>query len=250
MKDPRPSLKLTRTRGKQRDVFSDSGGGVQPRLCSTSHSLVQARAALLSENCPELPSATSNGAFGWIWPCSISRSGRYPASVAVGVGQDEEAATPVASAHFSRREQARFCVVTQIAKLAGDFGKSQIEVAFDVLEKHRPGPDFADDPCDLGPQVARIGLAPALAGQAERLARISGREDMNAAAPWLAVKGSEIVPDRCLIQRLVCHPRHESGRSVHFPLDVTDSAISGLGNAEAEVEPAISGAEREAANVA
>lgn len=65
MKEPRPNLKLTRTRCEE---GSDPGIGVQPSDCSVSHSLVQARAALLSENCPELVAATSNGLFGWITP--------------------------------------------------------------------------------------------------------------------------------------------------------------------------------------
>ncbi|MEQ1499419.1 MAG: hypothetical protein ABL914_12250 [Novosphingobium sp.] len=171
----------------------------------------------------------------------------YPASVAVGVGQDEQAATPVACASFSRREQARFCAVTQLRQAGRDFGKSQIEVAFDVFGKDCPGPHFADDPRNLGPQVPGIGLAAALSGQAERLAGIAGREDMNAAAPRAAIKGFEIVPNRRWLQGRVFHPGHESGRSMGFALDETNSPISGLGDAEPKVEPTVSSAQREAA---
>jgi hypothetical protein len=46
---------------------------------------------------------------------AIITSGKYPASEAVGVGQNEESATPMATASFSRREQARLCAVTQVA---------------------------------------------------------------------------------------------------------------------------------------
>ena len=150
------------------------------------------------------------------------------------------------SADFSRCEQARFCAVAQAAKAAGDLGKSQIDVPFDVLGEDDAGSHFADDPLDLGPQVAGIGLPAALSGEAEGLAGITGREDMNAAAPRSAVEGSQIVPDRRAIQGLVFHPCHESGRSMGFPLDETCSAISGLGDGEPEFEPAISGAEGEA----
>lgn len=66
---------------------------------------------------------------------------------------------------------------------------------------------------------------------------------MNAATPWPAIEGFEVVPDRCRLQGLVFHPGHESGRSMGFPLDVTYSAISGLGEANPEVETAITGAE-------
>lgn len=147
------------------------------------------------------------------------------------------------SADFSCREEARFCAVAQPLKAAGDLGKSQIDVTFDVLGEDDAGPHLSDDPLDLGPQVPGIGLAPALPGEAEGLAGITGREDMNAIAPWAAVEGSQIVPYRRAIQTRVFHPGHESGRSMGFPLDETCSAISGFGDGEPEFEPAISGAE-------
>lgn len=152
----------------------------------------------------------------------------------------------MASAHFSRREQARFCLVAQAAKARRDLGKSQIDVALDVLGKDGGGANLGDDPLDLGPEVAGIAFPPPLSREAEWLAGIAGREDMNAATPRSAVEGSQIVPDRRWLQGLVFHPGHESGRSMGFPLDETHSAISGLGNADAEVKPCISGAERKA----
>ena len=77
MKEPLPNLKLTRTGREQRGVvWYCRAGGVQPSSCITSHSLVQARAALLSEYWPELLPAASNGLFGWIWPPAIIRSGK------------------------------------------------------------------------------------------------------------------------------------------------------------------------------
>nr|WP_315025295.1 hypothetical protein [Brevundimonas diminuta] len=153
-------------------------------------------------------------------------------------------------ARFSRREQSRRDAVTHALKLSGDVPKTQGDVAFDVLQEDPPRADLAHDPSDVGPQVPRIGVAPAVAGLAERLAGITGRDDMNAAAPRSAVEGSQIVPYRRRSQGLVAHPRHESGRRVGFPLDVTHSAISGLGDVQAEVEAAVSGAEREAAQFA
>lgn len=155
----------------------------------------------------------------------------------------------MACASFSRREQSRFCAVAQAAKLCGDIGKSQIDMALDIFGEDPFGRDFADNTRDFWPEVAGIGFASSLAGEAEGLARITGRDDMNAAAPRLAVKGSEIVPDRRVTQGLVAHPRHESGRCVSFPLDVTDSAVSGLGDVEAEIEAGVTGAERQAAKL-
>lgn len=156
----------------------------------------------------------------------------------------------MASAHFSRCEQARFWLVAQPAKPADDIGKSQIDVPFDVLGKDDSGPHFVDDPLHLGPEVPGIGFTASLAGHAERLARISGSEDMNLAAPWAAVEGSEIVPDRRMIQGRVCHPGHESGRCMGLPFDETDSAISRLGDREPELETAIACAKGEAGKLA
>jgi len=86
----------------------------------------------------------------------------------------------------------------------------------------------------------------ALARDAERLTWIAASEDVHRATPRVAIEGSNIVPDRCFIQGRVFHPRHEGGRCIGFPLDVTHSSIPGAGNGEAEVDPAGSGTERQA----
>jgi len=82
--------------------------------------------------------------------------------------------------------------------------------------------------------------------EAEGLAGIAGSGEMNAAAPSAAVEGGNVRPDRSLIQGLVFHPRHESGRRKCFPLDETDSSIAGLGDVQAKIEAADACAERDA----
>lgn len=149
-------------------------------------------------------------------------------------------------ARFSRREDASPDLIAQAAKVSGDVPKSQGDVAGDVFEEDPTRLHFADDPGDLGPEVSGIvGTAP-ISGEAEGLAGITGRDDMNAAAPRSAVERSQIVPDRCRSQCLVFHPGHERGRRVGFPLDVTHSSIAGLGDMQAEVETSIACAERDA----
>jgi hypothetical protein len=93
--------------------------------------------------------------------------------------------------------------------------------------------------------VAGVVSASSAAGQAERLAGITGSEDTNAATPREAVEGSKVTPDRRLIQGLVRHPSHESGRSVAFPLDETNSSIGWLCDVQAEVKAGIAGAQGE-----
>ena len=65
---------------------------------------------------------------------------------------------------------------------------------------------------------------------------------MNEATPWAAIKGGNVVPDRSRIQGRIFHPCHESSRSVGFPLDVTNSAVSGIGDVQSELKSAPPGA--------
>jgi len=162
------------------------------------------------------------------------------------VGQDEQALAPVRRADLSRREQSFRNPEAQVFQLASDFAISKVEMIGDVLEEHPFGCARGDDPGDVRPQVPWIVSAPAPAGDAERLARIARSEDVHRAAPREAVEGGNVVPDRRRIHGLVFHPRHEDGRGEGVPLDITHSAVLGLGQHEAEVEPSGAGAERKA----
>jgi hypothetical protein len=155
----------------------------------------------------------------------------------------------MASARFSRAEDARLCRVAQTFQFADDLGQSQIDVTLDVLKEHPSRATLVDDPGDLRPEVPWVVLAPPMTGDAEGLAGVAGSDEMNSAAPWSAVEGSKVVPDSSLSQGLVAHPGHESGRRVGFPLDVTHSPIVWLGDVDAEVEAAVSGAEGEPAEL-
>jgi hypothetical protein len=46
-------------------------------------------------------------------------------------------------------------------------------VIWNVFEKYQGGSHFADDPCDRGPEVARVVFAAPFACRRERLARVS-----------------------------------------------------------------------------
>ena len=161
-------------------------------------------------------------------------------------GEDEQTFPLVGRADFRRREEACRKLVAHADQSAGDFGEAEAEMMGDILEEDEGRFDLADDAGDMGPEVARIVRAPALARDGERLARIARSDDVQRAAPRAAVKGGNVVPDRRAIQGLVFHPRHESGCGVGFPFDMAHSTISGDGDGEPEVEPACAGAEGEA----
>ena len=115
----------------------------------------------------------------------------------------------------------------------------------DILEEDEGRLHLVDNARDMRPEVTRVGRAEPPAGDRKRLARIARQQDVHRAAPRAAVEGSNVVPYNRLIQGRVFHPRHEHGRGVGLPLDVTQSAISGTGEHDPEIEAAGAGAERE-----
>ncbi len=161
-----------------------------------------------------------------------------------GVGQlvplagceDEEPLALVGRADFRRREEACRKAVAHADQSAGDFGESEAEMMGDILEEHEGRLDLTDDAGDMRPEMARVVGTPAFARNGERLARIARSDDVHPAAPRAAVEGSNIVPDKSLIQGRVFHPRHESGCGEGFPFDMAHSTISGDGDCESEVE--------------
>ena len=166
--------------------------------------------------------------------------------VSLAYREDEEPLALVGRADFRRREEACRKAVAHADQSCGDFGEAEAEMMGDVLEEHEGRLDLADDAGDMRPEVAGVLRAPALARDGERLARIARSDDVHRAAPWAAVEGSNVVPDRRAIQGRVFHPRHESGCGVGFPFDMAHSTISGDGDGEPEIEPARAGAEGEA----
>jgi hypothetical protein len=167
----------------------------------------------------------------------------------VGVGQNEQPFADVRPADLCRRDDASCNAIAQALKVAGDVLDAEGQMAGDILEKAPLRRDLADDPRDLGPEVARIVPAAPLSGKGEGLAGITGKDAMNAATPRAAVKGSQVVPDRSRSQGRVRHPGHEDRRREGAPLDETHSAVSGFGQVQAKVESADTGAKAEAAKL-
>lgn len=165
------------------------------------------------------------------------------------MGHNEEPASYVARTALERREQACFDCKAQRLKVPENRVGSQGHMAFDVFEEAPFGVKLADNPPNVGPEMAGIVLSLAPAGEAEGLAWISGSEDMNLSTPRRTVEGGNVIPDRSLIQGLVFHPCHESGRSEGFPLDVTNSSVFWFCDVEAEFKAADAGAKRDAAEI-
>ena len=116
-----------------------------------------------------------------------------------------------------------------------------------IFENDEPRFDFTNDPINVRPKVSRIALAKAQAGETEWLTWVSGRDAIHLSAPRATVEGFKVVPDRSLIQGRVFHPRHDRGRGVAFPFNVTNSSTADAevseGELHGEVESAASGTE-------
>ena len=166
--------------------------------------------------------------------------------VAFTDGEDEQPLALVRRTDFRRRKEACRKAVAHADQSAGDFGEAEAEMMGDILKEDEGRLDLSDDAGDMGPEVARVFSAETLARDGERLARIARSDDVHRAAPWSAVKGSNVVPDNSLIQGRVFHPPHESGCGEGFPFDMAHSTISGDGDGEPEVESACARAEGEA----
>jgi hypothetical protein len=111
----------------------------------------------------------------------------------------------------------------------------------DVLEKAPLGLDFTGDAGNVWPQVAGILLSPLAAGDAERLAGVSGSDTINFATPWVAVKGSNVRPDRRRIQPSCFHMRNKEAGDIGFPLDSTNQLCCWFGKFESKLKPPSAG---------
>lgn len=172
-----------------------------------------------------------------------------PLPLQVGVGQNEQAVTPVACADFSRRLDARSNPEAHALKVAGDVCETKGEMARHVFKEAPFRPGFGHDAGDVRPEVPGIARSLAQAREGEGLTGITGRDEMYAPAPRSAIEGSQIVPDRSRSQGRVRHPRHESGRGETVSLDIAHGAISGFRQLQAEIQSSDTGAKADAANV-
>lgn len=160
----------------------------------------------------------------------------------VGVGQYEQSPPVMCRTDFSRREHARSNAEAHSLKVSRDHVEAKMKMADDVFEKDPPGQALLDRSFDVRPEVPGVFGPSAATRRAEGLAWISCREEIHDATPRVTVEGFEIIPGRSLIQGLVRHPGHESGRGSCFLFDKTHTAVSWLGDSEGEFEASSSGA--------
>ena len=106
------------------------------------------------------------------------------------MGQDEDAHPLVRRADFCRAEQTRRRRVAHCPKLSQDGFEAESDVTGDVFEEDPFGAAFADDACDLRPEVPGVVGTATLSGSAEGLAWISGEDDVEGTAEGQSVPGT------------------------------------------------------------
>jgi hypothetical protein len=159
------------------------------------------------------------------------------------VGQDEDAQPLVRRADLCRREQTRRRRVAHAPKLSQDGFEAEGDVTGDVFKEHPFRAAFADDPGDLGPEVAGIVGPTALPRSAEGLAGISGEDGIKGTAEGSGIECSEIVPDWRWGEVSCALGGDEDRTWPILPFDKGARVIVGLGEHEAQIQASAACAE-------
>lgn len=161
------------------------------------------------------------------------------------MGQDEDPQPLVRRADFCRREQARRRRVAQSPKLSQDGLEAEGDVTGDVFEEDPFRAALADDPRDIGPEVAGIVGAAALSCRAEGLARVSGQDGVEGAAEGPGVEAAQVGPDRGRgeVARALGGGEHRPWPVL--PFDEGAGVIASLGEHEAQIKASAACAEGE-----
>ena len=146
-------------------------------------------------------------------------------------------------ADFCRREQTRRRRVAHAPKLSQDGFKAEGDVAYDIFEEDPLGAAFDDDAGDLGPEVPGIIGTATLASGAERLARISGENDVEGTAERSGIKTAKVVPNRGRGEVSRALGRDEDGAGVSLPLDEGAGVKSGFCQHDAQIQASAACAE-------
>ena len=163
----------------------------------------------------------------------------------IGVGQDEDAQPLVRRADLCRAEQTRRRRVAQSPKLSQDGLEPEGDVAGDVFEEDPFGGAFGDDAGDLGPEVAGVARAAALASGAEGLAGIPGEDGVEGPAEGPGIEAAQIIPDRGGGEIARGLSGDEDGAGPVLPFDEAPGVVSGLGQHEAQIKASAACAEAE-----
>ena len=159
------------------------------------------------------------------------------------MGQDEDPEPLVRRADFCRAEQARRRRVAHAPKVSQHGFKTKGDMPGNVFEEDPFWGAFADDTGDVGPEVAGIIGATALACGAEGLTGVSRKDDVEGAAKGPGFEAAQIIPDRGLGEIPVALGGDEDGTWPILPFDKCACVISWFGEHEAQIQASAACAE-------
>jgi hypothetical protein len=164
-------------------------------------------------------------------------------SVAVAVGQDEDARAFVRRTDVGRSEHVPLRIVPAYGQGPENLSEPPTShETWDVLQQDERGLHLANHPLDVVPDPPLVIGASSLASAAPRLARESSSDEIHASTPRSTIEGGHVRPDRRWIQVARFHLSDQDRACESFPLHVTDSASRPVGgDSEPEFEPSIPG---------
>lgn len=144
-----------------------------------------------------------------------------------------------------RAEYSDRNAVTHCFQCRDEGGELSVRIPCDVLAEDTIRPAAVHGAEKLVDEPAVVGGAEAPPGDAVGLAGVARSDAMNDSTPRSRIEGSCVRPDRSRMKPPRRHARDQACGGRGFPLHVSDTASSGLGNSDAELQSADAGAEGE-----
>ncbi len=111
-------------------------------------------------------------------------------------------------------------------------------MAADVLEEAPFWQNLRDDAPDAGPEVPGVAPPSPPPRPGKWLTGVTASDAIHLATPRPAVEGSNVRPDRGLIQGFLCHAADKDCGRKGFPLDITNAPGRRIRELDAELKPA------------
>ncbi len=113
----------------------------------------------------------------------------------------------------------------------------------DVFEKNPLWAAFVDDTGDVWPEVPRVVGATSFARGTERLAGVTGKDDVEGTAEGSGIKAAQIVPDRGRVEIPCALGGDEDSARPFLPLDEGAGVETGFGKHDAQIKASATCAE-------
>ena len=155
-------------------------------------------------------------------------------SATVAVGQDEEPFSSVGRSNVGRSQAQPLRIEPERGQVTQDASNSHGKQTWDVFQEDEAWSHFANHPGNVGPEPPFVVLPSTLAGDADGLAGKAAMDEIHRSTPRVTIEGSNVRPDRSLIQPALAHTRDQDRSGIGFPFHVTDRASD---SGEGEIEP-------------